>query len=41
MFNFDAASDTSAADPKLSECGQVCHMEVKTKDYIFHPYQKR
>src|SRR5271165_4955208 len=42
VFNYDAASDTFAADPKsLSDCGNTCHTVVKTKDYIFHPYQKR
>jgi Cytochrome P460 len=42
VFNYDAASDTFAADPKsLSDCGNACHTAVKAKDYIFHPYQKR
>ncbi len=42
VFNYDAASDQFAADPKsLSDCGQACHTVVKAKDYIFHPYQKR
>jgi hypothetical protein len=42
VFNYDAASDKFAADPKsLSDCGHVCHVAVKAKDYIFHPYQKR
>ncbi len=42
VFNYDAASDTFSADPKsLSDCGNACHTAVKTKDYIFHPYQKR
>ncbi|MGA9564853.1 MAG: cytochrome P460 family protein [Candidatus Korobacteraceae bacterium] len=42
VFNYDAASDKFSADPKsLSDCGQVCHVKVKAKDYIFHPYQKR
>ncbi len=42
VFNYDAASDTFTADPKsLSDCGQSCHVAVKAKDYIFHPYQKR
>lgn len=22
-------------------CGHVCHVAVKTKDYVFHPYQTR
>src|SRR5271165_2479164 len=42
VFNYEAASDKFTADPKsLSDCGQVCHVKVKAKDYIFHPYQKR
>jgi hypothetical protein len=23
------------------DCGHMCHVAVKAKDYIFHPYQKR
>src|ERR1700716_2700957 len=42
VFNYEAASDKFAADPKsLSDCGHTCHVAVKAKDYIFHPYQKR
>ena len=42
VFNYDAASDKYTTDPKsLSDCGQACHVAVKAKDYIFHPYQKR
>jgi hypothetical protein len=42
VFNYDAASDKFTADPKsLSDCGNMCHTAVKTKDYIFHPYEKR
>jgi hypothetical protein len=42
VFNYDAASDKSTADPKsLSDCGNVCHTVVKAKDYIFDPYEKR
>ena len=42
VFNYDAASDKFTPDPKsLSDCGQTCHVTVKAKDYIFHPYQKR
>ena len=41
-FNYEAASNAFTADPKsLSGCGNGCHSAVKTKDYIFHPYQKR
>jgi hypothetical protein len=42
VFNYDAASDKFAPDPKSpSDCGYACHTPVKAKDYIFHPYQKR
>jgi hypothetical protein len=41
LFNYEAASDQFAADPSPSDCGHACHMAVKAKDYIFHPYQKR
>ena len=42
VFNYEAAADKFTADPKsLSDCGNACHSAVKTKDYIFHPYQKR
>jgi len=41
LFNYDAASDRFAADPSPSDCGHVCHVAVKSKDHIFHPYQKR
>ena len=41
LFNYDAASDVFTADPSPSDCGHACHLAVKAKDYIFHPYQKR
>jgi Cytochrome P460 len=42
VFNYDAAADKFTPDAKsLSDCGQTCHVAVKAKDYIFHPYQKR
>jgi hypothetical protein len=42
VFNYEAASDKFTADPSShSDCGQTCHVAVKAKDYIFHPYQKR
>jgi hypothetical protein len=42
VLNYDAATDQYAADPTSpSDCGQSCHVAVKAKDYIFHPYQKR
>src|SRR3974377_761079 len=39
LFNYEAASDKFTADPSPSDCGNVCHVKVKAKDYIFHPYQ--
>jgi Cytochrome P460 len=42
VLNYDAASDKFTADEKSpSDCGHSCHVAVKAKDYIFHPYQKR
>ena len=42
LFNYDAKSDTFTADAgAASDCGHTCHVAVKAKDYIFHPYQKR
>jgi hypothetical protein len=42
VFNYDAPSDKFTADEKsLADCGHSCHVAVKAKDYIFHPYQKR
>lgn len=42
LFDYEAASDTFTADPTgVADCGHACHVAVKAKDYIFHPYQKR
>ena len=41
LFNYEAASGTFTADPSPSNCGHACHVAVKAKDHIFHPYQKR
>ena len=41
LFNYEPASDTFTADPSPSDCGHACHVAVKAKDHIFHPYQKR
>jgi Cytochrome P460 len=41
VFNYDAAMDKFTADPNPVNCGTKCHVAVKAKDYIFHPYQKR
>jgi Cytochrome P460 len=41
LFNYDATSDQFTADPSPADCGHACHVAVKAKDYIFHPYQKR
>lgn len=42
LFDYDAKTDTFSADPAgVSDCGHACHVEVASKDHIFHPYQKR
>ncbi|MGZ5910804.1 MAG: cytochrome P460 family protein [Reyranella sp.] len=41
LFNYEPAADKFTADPSPADCGHVCHLAVKSKDYIFHPYQKR
>jgi Cytochrome P460 len=41
VFNYDAASDKFSPDPAPVDCGNVCHVKVKAKDYIFHSYQMR
>jgi len=41
LFNYDAVSDKFIADPSPSDCGHTCHVAVKAKDHIFHPYEKR
>lgn len=41
VFNYDPATGkfTPTADP--TNCGHACHLVVKAKDYVFHPYQFR
>ena len=41
VFNHDVAAGKMVADPAAADCGHVCHVAVKSMDYIFHPYQKR
>jgi len=41
LFNHDVAAGKMTADPAAADCGHACHVAVKAKDYIFHPYQKR
>jgi len=41
LFNYDAATAKFTADPSPADCGNACHLAVKSKDYIFHPYEKR
>ncbi len=42
QFDYDAASATFTADKAgTPTCGDVCHLAVKAKDYVFHPYQMR
>jgi len=42
QFDYDPTSATYTADKAgTPSCGQVCHVKVKAKDYVFHPYQER
>ena len=41
LFNYDAANGTFTADSAPADCGNSCHQAVKSKDFIFHPYQTR
>jgi hypothetical protein len=42
QFDYDPPSATFTADKAgTPACGQVCHVAVKAKDYVFHPYQLR
>jgi hypothetical protein len=42
QFDYDPASASFTADKAGTQnCGQVCHVAVKAKDYVFHPYQTR
>jgi hypothetical protein len=41
VFNYAPASATFTPDAAPADCGQSCHVAVKAKDYIFHPYQVR
>jgi hypothetical protein len=42
QFDYDPASATYSADKAGTRgCGDVCHVKVKAKDYVFHPYQLR
>jgi hypothetical protein len=41
LFNHDVATGKMTADEAKADCGHTCHVAVKGKDYIFHPYQKR
>jgi hypothetical protein len=41
VFNHDKPTGKMVADAAKSDCGHVCHVKVKSKDYVFHPYQKR
>jgi Cytochrome P460 len=42
QFDYEPASATFTPDKAgTPNCGQVCHVAVKAKDYVFHPYQLR
>jgi hypothetical protein len=42
QFDYDPATSSFSADKAgTPACGQTCHVAVKAKDYVFHPYQMR
>ena len=42
QFDYDPASAIFSADTAgTPNCGQVCHVAVKAKNYVFHPYEMR
>ncbi len=42
QFDYDPATAAFSADKAgTPACGQACHVAVKTKDYVFHPYETR
>ena len=42
QFDYDPASATFTVDKAgTPSCGQGCHVAVKAKDYVFHPYETR
>jgi hypothetical protein len=41
VFNYAPATAKFTPDVAPADCGQSCHVAVKAKDYIFHPYQVR
>jgi hypothetical protein len=42
QFDYDPASATFSSDKGgTASCGNACHLAVKAKDYVFHPYQNR
>jgi hypothetical protein len=41
VFNYTPATAKFTPDAAPADCGQSCHVAVKAKDYIFHPYQVR
>jgi hypothetical protein len=42
QFDYDPTSATFTPDKAgTPACGQSCHVAVKAKDYVFHPYQVR
>jgi hypothetical protein len=42
QFDYDPASATFSADKAgTPNCGHMCHVAVKAKGYVFHPYEMR
>jgi hypothetical protein len=41
VFNHEGTTGKMVADEAKADCGHACHVAVKNKDYVFHPYQTR
>jgi hypothetical protein len=42
QFDYDPASAAFSSDKAgTPNCGDACHLVVKKKDYVFHPYETR
>ena len=41
VFDHDVTAGKMTPNEAKADCGQTCHVAVKSKDYIFHPYQVR
>ena len=41
VFNHEGTTGKMTTTDDKADCGQSCHVVVKNKDYVFHPYQIR